>query len=233
MLKDTFSWGYANEVFWANIRGQIYFIKKKLCFGGYFKGSWAWTWEVYFLSVQQFFKLPGSTCCWSLPASWWVPRQSLSHAHVTWNPHALANAVSPGEAWSFGGWNAQSLRWDVLLRNSVHDVNLARDRAILPLFFFLFHKSCMWCASQWYVSSYVVALRLHVWEHSISEMIYKHGCGGWWHFICEKKRHMFAVWCVPVDQNPMKSELTTSVIGVLLTQKKKEKGRKMLNAMWR
>lgn len=138
MLKDILSWGYANEVFSANIRGQIYFIKKKLCFGGYFKGSWAWTWEVYFLSVQQFFKLPGSTCCWSLPASWWVPRQSLSHAHVTWNPHALANAVSPGEAWSFGGWNAQSLRWDVLLRNSVHDVNLAGDRAILPLFFFFF-----------------------------------------------------------------------------------------------
>lgn len=36
---------------------------------------------------------------------------------------------------------------------------------------------------------------------------------------------MFAVWCVPVDQNPMKSELTTSVIGVLLTQKKKKKKR--------
>lgn len=32
---------------------------------------------------------------------------------------------------------------------------------------------------------------------------------------------MFAVWCVPVVQNPMKSELTTSVIGVLLTHKKK------------
>lgn len=34
---------------------------------------------------------------------------------------------------------------------------------------------------------------------------------------------MFAVWCVPVDQNPMKSDLTTSVIGMLLTQKKKKR----------
>lgn len=27
-------------------------LKKELCFGGYLKRNWAWTWEVYFLSVQ-------------------------------------------------------------------------------------------------------------------------------------------------------------------------------------
>lgn len=34
---------------------------------------------------------------------------------------------------------------------------------------------------------------------------------------------MFALWCVPVDQNPMKSVLTTSVISMLLTKKKPKK----------
>lgn len=33
---------------------------------------------------------------------------------------------------------------------------------------------------------------------------------------------MFASWCVPVDQNTMKSALTTSMIGMLLTKKKKK-----------
>lgn len=111
-------------------------LEKWLCFGGHFKGKWAWMCKVYFLHVQKLFKLPGSTCCWSLPASWWAPRQSLSQACVTWNPHALANALIPGEAWAFGGWNAQSLLWDVLLRNSGHNVNLAVDCAIPPLFFY-------------------------------------------------------------------------------------------------
>lgn len=34
---------------------------------------------------------------------------------------------------------------------------------------------------------------------------------------------MFALWCVPVDQNPVKSVLTTSVIGMSLTKKKKKR----------
>lgn len=32
---------------------------------------------------------------------------------------------------------------------------------------------------------------------------------------------MFALWCVPVDQNPKKSVLTTLVIGMLLTGEKR------------
>lgn len=37
---------------------------------------------------------------------------------------------------------------------------------------------------------------------------------------------MFALWCVPVHQNAMKSVLTTSLIGMLLTKLKKKNNNK-------
>lgn len=42
---------------------------------------------------------------------------------------------------------------------------------------------------------------------------------------------MFALWFVPVDQNPGKSVLTTAVVGMLLALKKNKEKKKSLNAL--